>query len=156
MLAHQGAHGMLRNLLRDRRVLLGLAAGILTLVLGGLIWGAFQPWTANHFGYALPGQGGLPSYIHARGRRYLSEQVCAGADWCSSDRAKFGLPRCYTQADLERFHILPLAMYGDMFTLFGAPQPIYVHTGDTLTVTAPFIMADGPDCYVMYDLEGGP
>jgi hypothetical protein len=142
--------------LRNRWVRLGLALGILAVIVGGLMWGAFQPSTANHFGYALPGKDGLPTYIFARGRRYHSEQVCAGADWCASDREQQGIPRCYTQADLAgRLRAWPLVKFGDMFTLFGAAQAIFVPPGES-GLTMPFIMADGPDCYVTYSLEGGP
>jgi hypothetical protein len=147
---------VLRKRLRNRWVRLGLALGALLLVLGSLVWGAFQPWTANHFGYALSGKDGLPSYIFARGRRYQSLQVCAGADWCQRDHEQQGIPRCYDQAFLQSHQSWPLVKYGEMFTLFGAPQPIFVHTGSIAGLTAPFIMADGSDCYVVYSLEGGP
>jgi hypothetical protein len=147
---------VLRNRLRNRWVRLGLALGILAVILGGLLWGAFQPWTANHFGYALPGKDGLPTYIFAQGRRYHSLQVCAGADWCQRDREQQGIPRCYTAADLQdRFHEWPLAQVDTMFTLFGAPQPILQRNAGDEGLTTPYIMADGPDCYVTYSLEGG-
>lgn len=131
--------------------------GVLSvLALGGLAWGATRPRVANHFGYALPGRDGLPTYIYTIGRRYHSSQVCADGDWCQADREQQNIPRCYTQADLQTFHAWPLSQTGTMFTLFGAPQPIYNPTAEGSGSTVPFIMADGPNCYVVYDLEGGP
>lgn len=130
-----------------------LVVVLLTLTAG--VTAAFQPRVANHFSYALPGRDGLPTYIYANGRRYQSLQVCAGADWCAQDRLQQLIPRCYTQANLEALHIWPLARVSSMFTLFGAPQPIMAPTGER-GLTTPFVMNDGPDCYVVYSLEGGP
>jgi hypothetical protein len=139
----------------NRRTVI-IAVCALILVLAGTIWGALQPWSANHFGYALPGNDGLPAYIFANGRRYATLQVCAGADWCGQQRAQQGIPRCYTQADLrEQLRLWPLANVAEMFTLFGPPHPILAPAGDH-GLTVPFVVADGADCYVIYGLEGGP
>jgi hypothetical protein len=127
----------------------------LALLLGAFTLGAAQPWTANHFGYALAGRDGLPTYVFARGRGYQSAQACAGADWCAADRARLNIPRCWTQADLSSHHAWPLEPVATMFTLFGAPRTLLQPVGDS-DVTAPIIIADGPDCYTMYGLEGGP
>jgi hypothetical protein len=35
-----------------------------------LLWGATQPWAANHFGCALSGPNGLPDHITYGGLRY--------------------------------------------------------------------------------------
>jgi hypothetical protein len=137
---------------RGRRA--ALVIGAVALVLGGLVWGAFQPWTANHFMYALPGDDGLPSYIFEQGRRYHAVQVCAGADWCEQDRLQLGPPRCWRQSDLPRLSAWPLVKVGTMFTLFGAPRDIMSMAVRYLTT--PYVIADGPDCYVLYGLEGGP
>ncbi len=142
-------------MLKQRWAQVAVALGGLVVIVGGFIWGAFQPWTANHFGYALPSKDGLSTYIYARGRRYHSTQVCTGADWCRRDREQQGIPRCYDQAFLENHQAWPLVKYGEMSTLFGPAQTIYVPQGED-GLTAPFIMADGSDCYVMYSLEGGP
>ncbi len=139
----------------NRWVRLAVPLGALALVVAAGIWGALQPATANHFGYAVPGKDGLPAYIFANDRRYLSQQVCAGADWCLNNQAQYGIPRCYTQADLERTHEWPLVQVATMSTLFGAPHPILRPTGE-VDVLTPFVVEDGPDCYVMYFLEGGP
>jgi hypothetical protein len=125
---------------------------VAALLVAAGVWGAFQPWTANHFGYALPGKDGLPAYIYTSDRRYMSVQVCAGADWCQRERLQLLIPRCYTQADLQALRLWPLVQVRTMLTLFGAPQPIYAAPNDTFG----FVMADGPNCYVTYTLEGGP
>lgn len=133
-----------------------VALAVLALILGGLAWGAAQPWTANHFGYALAGRDGLPTYVFAYGRRYHSSQVCAGAGWCQADMAQLGVARCYTQSDLVRFRAWPLERFGTMLTVVGAPHDLLrpARSGDD--ITTPIIMADGPGCYVVYALEGGP
>lgn len=142
---------------RRRRVSIWLALLLILLafIVPAGIWGAFQPRVANHFGYALPGKDGLPTYIFANGRRYQSPQVCAGADWCEQARIQQLIPRCYTQADLQTQQLWPLVQVSNMFTLFGASQPILAPKGAS-GVARPFVMADGPDCYVTYTLEGGP
>jgi len=127
----------------------------LAFIMAAGVWGAFQPRVANHFSYALPGKDGLPTYIYANGRRYESRQVCAGDEWCQRNRPQDLIPRCYTQDDLKTLKMWPLAQMSTMFTLFGAPQPILAPTGDS-GLTRPFVMADGPNCYVAYALEGGP
>jgi hypothetical protein len=130
---------------------LALVVALLLIALG---WGASQPWTANHFGYALAGRDGLPAYLYSNGRRYHSIQVCAGAAWCQANRHQ-GVPRCWTQADLSGRGEWPLATVGTMFTLFGGQRTL-LRTGGSQHSNAPFIIADGPDCYVEYSLEGGP
>jgi hypothetical protein len=144
-----------RAIVANRWVRLAVPLGVFALVVAVGIWGALQPAMANHFGYAVPGNDGLPDYVFANGRRYQSQQVCAGADWCLRDQAQYGIPRCYTQADLERTHEWPLDQVASMSTLFGAPHAILQRTGE-VGVTTPFIVEDGPECYVMYGLEGGP
>ncbi len=137
--------------LRGRRAWLALALVALIVVMGGL-WSATRPRVANHFGYALPGADGLPTYVYANGRRYQSLQVCAYADWCATDRAQQNIPRCYTQADLSgRLRAWPLKYEATMYTLFGAPHDILTPVG--LAGLVP-VVQDGPDCYVMYQLEG--
>ncbi|HEX6543740.1 MAG TPA: hypothetical protein VF040_18440 [Ktedonobacterales bacterium] len=142
---------------RQRRVPLPLAVAVIVVVFIGSagILAAFQPRVANHFSYALPGKDGLPAYIYADGRRYQSQQVCAGDGWCEQNRLQQLIPRCYTQADLQKLQMWPLVQVGTMFTLFGAPQPILAPKGES-GLTRPFVMADGADCYVTYTLEGGP
>jgi hypothetical protein len=136
---------------RVRWVAAGLVAAILLAF--GVV--AFQPWAANHFGYALPGSDGLPWRIHHRGRSYSTLQVCAGAGWCESQRASQGGARCTTRAELERVHLWPLQPEGTIWTLLGPPHPLMTG-GGAVGIPAPLIVPDGPDCYVVYGLEGGP
>jgi hypothetical protein len=128
---------------------------VVVMLLAGGVWGASQPWTANHFGYSLVGRDGLPTYVYVYGRRYHSSQVCAGAGWCQADMERYGISRCWTQADLVTGHEWPLEKFGSMFTLFGAPRDLLRPVGDA-GIPAPVMIADGPDCYVVYSLEGGP
>jgi hypothetical protein len=132
-----------------------VALVVVPVIVAAGVWGAFQPRMANHFSYALPGKDGLPTYIYAHGRRYQSLQVCAGDDWCQRDRLQQLIPRCYTPADLQAIHLWPLVKVSSMWTLFGAAQPILSPVGPD-ALTRPFVMADGPNCFVIYDLEGGP
>lgn len=141
--------------LRSIPIPLALAVMVVACIVPASIWGAFQPRVANHFGYALPGKDGLPTYIYANGRRYQSQQVCAGAGWCDQNRLRDLIPRCYTESNLQTMRIWPLEQVSTMFTLFGAPQPILAPTGER-GLTSPFVMADGDNCYVIYSLEGGP
>ncbi|MGW3958670.1 hypothetical protein ACWED2_02535 [Amycolatopsis sp. NPDC005003] len=106
-----------------------MAVVVVLLAAGGA---AFLPWTANHFGYALPGDGGLPSRIHHDGRDYRSGETCVRADETSLTRV------------------------GEVGTLFGAPHPVFttrpVPEGTPLTV----LVRDSPGCLVGYALLGGP
>jgi hypothetical protein len=141
--------------MRMRRWALILGIALLLLV-GALGCVATRPRVANHFSYALPGRDGLPTYVYANGRRYQSVQVCAGADWCATDRVLWGgIPRCYTQADLVRMQALPLVLHHWMFTLFGAPHAVMVPQHG-YELTEPFVVDDGPNCFIVYGLEGGP
>jgi hypothetical protein len=129
-----------------------VALGVALLVALGLGVAAFQPWTANHFGYALPGRDGLPYRIAHGGRSYATRQVCAGAGWC---RTAPGAERCVSAAELARRGAWPLVPAGSLPTLFGAARPILTPSG-AAGFTAPLVIPDGADCYVEYSLEGGP
>ncbi|MFT7872008.1 MULTISPECIES: hypothetical protein [Amycolatopsis] len=104
---------------------------------------AFLPWTANHFGYALPGDDGLPYRIHHAGRDYHSSATCAGAGWCET-------APCVPRDEPS------LTQVGEVATLFGAAHPVFttrpVPEGTPLTV----LVRAGPGCFVGYALMGGP
>ncbi len=67
---------------RARRRVAMVAIAVLVVV-GTL--GA-TPKVANHFGYALPGERGLPYQVHYNGRDYRNYLTCAGARWCEDPR----------------------------------------------------------------------
>lgn len=128
-----------------------LAAGIVVVVLAGLGVAAFQPWTANHFGYALPGPRGLPFRIHYGGRDFGTPGMCAGAGWCQTPI--MGDSNCRTQAAITSKGWWPLDQVGTMYTLFGPSYPILgIHNATQLLL---FVRLNA-GCYIIYSLEGGP
>lgn len=122
----------------------------IAIILTVLVWGALQQRTANHFGYALPEKNGLPAYVYANGRRYHAAQDCANNPTSACGQGAF---QCWTAERLRSQGEWPLRPAGAMFTLFGAPRPLLRR--DT-AIDAPYLVANGADCYVEYSLEGGP
>lgn len=126
-------------------------SAIVVLALLGLGAAAFQPWTANHFGYALPGPRGLPFRIHYGGRDFGTPGMCAGADWCQTPI--MGDSNCRTPATIMSKGWWPLDQVGTLYTLFGPSYPILgIHDA---TQTLLFVRLN-TDCYIVYALEGGP
>jgi hypothetical protein len=141
---------MVRVLKRRWAVALG-AAVVLALVALGVA--AFQPWTANHFGYALPGPHGLPYRVHVLGRNYENLSQCAGAGWCAGVAPE---STCWSRAKLSQEGMWPLAQVGTIVTLFGQSRPVLsppIPAG--MTSTLMFVPHTG-DCYLVFVLEGGP
>jgi hypothetical protein len=107
-------------------------------------------WTANHFGYALPGAGGLPYRIHHAGRDYHSSATCAGAGWCDTSASPCVPPARFGGDETS------LTQVGEVGTLFGASHAVFttrpVHEGTPLTV----LVRAEPGCFVGYALMGGP
>ena len=136
----------------NRRSLLGILILIVVvlLLLAGLAWIAFQPWTANHFGYALPGQDRLPYRISYAGRDYSNLHECAGADWCQP-----ASKQCSSQQELIDQRRWPLAQVGSVPTLFGSSHPIWASSFGGQTVMEIYVL-DRADCYLTYTIEGGP
>ena len=62
-----------------KRIIIG---GLLAVFFGTMFWVMGLPWTANHFGYALAGAGGLPWRVSYNGRDYSSLYMCAQGGWC--------------------------------------------------------------------------
>lgn len=120
------------------------------LLLAGLAWGAFQPWTANHFSYALPGQDRLPYRISYAGRDYSNAHECAGADWCRPDSS-----RCLSWQQVVDQSIGPVAQVGSVPTLFGSSHPIFAPSTGGLTVMGIYVL-ERAKCYLIYTIEGGP
>ncbi|MFC3454826.1 hypothetical protein [Amycolatopsis speibonae] len=129
-------------------------------VLAALCGAAFIPKAANHFGYALPGEKGLPYRVHYNGRDYRSGQTCAGARWCEEEQSAEQRSRPYcmprTGLDLED-NGAGLVMVDDVFTLFGPSRPVFTVGGlpQGETTTRVFVEASA-DCYLTYALMGGP
>ena len=139
------------------RSLLALTSGVVTL------WLAFRPAIANHFGYALPTQNGLPCRIQFADRHYDNDELCAGID--RSAWAVWYDPRhhiapggiCSTEADLRKLDAIPLREVVSISTLLGPTHSLLVPHGEKLgigTLTVLFVRDGG--CYRVYQLSGGP
>lgn len=111
---------------------------------------AFNPWTANHFGYALPGADGLPFRIHYNGRDYSSPGYCAGADWCRGQQRT-----CWSEEKLRVVNMWPLATVGQVPALFARQYPILSPAVPAGTTTTLIFIPTG-SCYEVFALEGGP
>ena len=131
-----------------RRARLGILPGVALVLLAGLVWGAFQPWTANHFGYALPGQDRLPFRISYAGRDYSNAHECAGADWCQP-----ASKQCASNQDLAAQSLWPLSQVSSIPTLLGAAYPVLAPPQGIQPL---LFVAVGNGCYLTYALEGGP
>ncbi|RSN61517.1 hypothetical protein DMH01_15135 [Amycolatopsis sp. WAC 04182] len=132
------------------------------MLLGAMSGAAFLPKVANHVGYALPGEKGLPYRIHYNGRDYRSDATCAGARWCEDERTPEQRlkPYCTSRAALDRMrgnNGTGLVKVDDLFTLFGPSRSVFtagaLPPGETV---ATIIVEDSADCYLTYALMGGP
>ncbi|WP_340688696.1 hypothetical protein LCL61_28280 [Amycolatopsis coloradensis] len=132
---------------------------LMLVVLGGA---AFNSKVANHVGYALPGERGLPYRIHYNGRDYRSDVTCAAARWCEDDRnpEQRARPYCASRAelDLAKGHSgTRLVKIDEVFTLFGPSHPIFtagaLPSGETATAV---IVETAADCYLTYAPMGSP
>lgn len=145
--------------LKKRIFVWALIPCVVLVAIGSILWTMRLPWMANHFGYALPGQGGLPFRITYAGRTYANLATCARASWCPSvsDTAKPS-NLCWKDNDIRQHYDWPLVQVGSLSTLFGSPYPLMAsqsNVSSKLTVMIIFVAkVDG--CYVPYELEGGP
>ncbi|OLF19130.1 hypothetical protein [Actinophytocola xanthii] len=142
------------NAVRRRRVWVFVA--VVLVGLGALAGAAFLPWSANHFGYALPGDQGLPYRVEYGDRDYRSHVTCAGADWCEpgTRRADVGTPYCTPRAELElgRLHRV-----GEVPTLWGSPHAMFLTMEPQPGTTPIAVLVEATDgCYVSFILMGGP
>lgn len=141
---------------RRRRVLaLALAGAGSALVVVWLVWAQALPWAANHYGFALPGTGGLPYRIHYAGRSYATNGMCARASWCAGQQSD-----CEASADVQRelqtHGQWPLREVGRVRTLpLGPSYPMLAATiPGGMTTMVLYVPYQG--CYQIYGLEGGP
>jgi hypothetical protein len=122
-------------------LLLGFLVGIL----------AFLPRLANHFGFALPIEYGLPYQVFYRDRAYSSnDNMCAGAGWCQPQLS------CSTFTELNQKWHGPLSQIGTVYTFLGPVHPIV--SGRLIQGSPPTIVwvSYSRDCYLTYVLMGGP
>ncbi len=130
------------------------------VVLGALCGAAFIPDVANHFGYALPGERGLPYQVHYNGRDYRNTLTCAGARWCEDERTpeQRAKPYCTPRAGLGLGSgDAELVKVDELFTVFGSSHPVFtagVVPQEKMVATV--IVEASENCYVAYDLAGGP
>lgn len=153
-----------RSTTRQRRIprRVAIASIAVLVVLGALCGAAFIPKVANHFGYALPGEKGLPYQVNYNGRDYRNDLTCAGAQWCEDEKTPEQRTRqyCTPRAGLgleEGNGGTGLVKVDDVFTMFGPSHPVFtagvLPGGQTVTRV---IVEASKDCYLTYALVGGP
>jgi hypothetical protein len=132
--------------------------GGIFIIVCGLSW-LELPSTANRFGFALPGQGGLPYRIAYANRTYTNLATCARAGWCQSPSSStHPNPLCWKKEDIQQHGDWPLVRVGAIFTLLGSPYPLMAPQSTVsrkMTAFAIYLIFDAT-CYVPYELEGGP
>ena len=142
-------------MLRKRKILwliVALGALILTLTFGG---NTGLSWLANHFGFALPGEGGLPYRIAYQDRTYTNIATCAHAQWCQGTASS---NLCWQKDRVQQAYSWPLVQVGSIATLFGSPYPLMVPQTmvSSRQVDVLLYVLDKTNCYVPYALEGSP
>jgi hypothetical protein len=142
--------------MRRNRTAPRLVAGFaLLLVLLGVVfftWTVALPWSANHFGFALPGgMDGMPYRIHYNGRSYATHGLCARAGWCDGE-----LRADITRDTLQSQGEWPLAQVTSVSTFLGTAHPVLTHMPPAGMTTMMLYVPDGSNRYVAYTLEGGP
>jgi len=146
---------------RDRRRVVMASIAVL-VVLGALCGAVFTPKVANHFGYALPGERGLPYQVHYNGRDYRTTLTCAGAQWCEDDKTpeQRMAPYCTPGVELglgEGIDDTGLVKVDDVFTLFGPARPVFtIGVVPQEKTVATLVVGAADDCYLTYALAGGP
>lgn len=134
------------------RIAAALAAFVVLLGLVFFAWTVALPWSANHYGFALPGGiDGMPYRIHYNGRSYATHALCARAGWCDGE-----LRADITQDTLQSQSEWPLTQVTNVSTFLGAAHPVFAHTPPNGMTTMALYVPDGSDRYISYALEGGP
>jgi len=111
----------------------------------------FLPYLANHLGFALPIDFGLPYQVIYKNRSYSSnDNMCAGGGWCQPQLA------CSSITELDKKYNGPLSQIGNVYTLFGPVHPIM--SGPMIHGSPPTIIwvSYSKNCFLTYVLMGGP
>jgi hypothetical protein len=126
----------------------------------GLLWLVGLPWASNRFGFALPGEGGLPNRITYNGRTYVNPATCARAGWCDNQLLDVQQRHylCWTGQNLRQANALPMTQVGTVPVLASAPYPLMAPQADIVNKRTPVLIVIPLDtgCYVPYELSGGP
>ena len=125
--------------MRRRRlvVVVTLACALLVIVGGAALM--LNPGVANHFGYALPGDAGLPSRV-----------AYAGRDYAASGQ-------CLTSAQLQQNDWWPLHQVSHIPTVLGPARPLFTDTyPQGHASTTMMLFTPKGSCYAVYVIEGGP
>jgi hypothetical protein len=150
--------------LKDVSVYLLLAFLLVAVLTFGFNAIGGLPEFANHFGFALPGDNGLPFRISYLNRDFINPITCAGADWCKDGNPRAFVdgvspPLCHHKQDLQKNGEWPLVQAGSIFTMLpGSPYPIMVsqaNYGDGQGKVTVIYVIKAKDCYVSYGLSGG-
>jgi hypothetical protein len=119
---------------------------------------------ANHFGYALPVNNGLPCRLHYRGRDYDNNEQCAGMNrstwdiWYAAHHHVSAGGACEHPASLRRQGEWPLHTVAGISTLFGRAHRVLVGSRDDAAsgFTTMVLYVEDGGCYRPYVLSGGP
>lgn len=134
------------------RVVAALVSLVVLLGVAFFAWTVTLPWSANHYGFALPGGvDGMPFRIHYNGRSYATHGLCARAGWCAGE-----LNAEITKNTLQSQGEWPLTQVTSLSTFLGAAHPVFAHAPPTGMTIVLLYIPDGPDRYITYALEGGP
>jgi hypothetical protein len=150
--ADQEGHAIMSVPAHKRTWLIALAVTLLVLAGAGVV--AFQPWTANHFQYALAGRDGLPFRVTYTGRSYANTGMCARAAWC--DHAPSTETACRSRQQLVSQRQWPLTQVGSIPTVFGPSHAVFAPPVPAGRIVMELFVVDGDDCYITYTIEGGP
>lgn len=135
-----------------RRIVAAMIALVVLLGSAFFAWTVALPWSANHFGFALPGGvDGMPYRIHYNGRDYATHALCARAGWCDGE-----LRADITQDTLQSQGEWPLTQVTSISTFLGAAHPVLTHMPPAGMTTMMLYVPDGSNRYITYTLEGGP
>lgn len=135
-----------------RRIVVVLVSLVVLVGVAFFAWTVALPWSANHFGFALPGGvDGMPYRIHYSGRSYATHGLCARAGWCDGE-----LHADITKDTLQAEGYWPLSQVTSLSTFLGAAHPVLANVPPAGMTTMALYVPDGPDQYIAYTLEGGP